>query len=206
MEIAILVYPSIRARKYLEYMKRHKKYPTSAIIMGSGEEEKLLRDMKAKVIKVPSKKFKNSMVYDAIKSLKEEVVIFTGGGIVPEELLELKRFIHIHPGITSEYRGSTCFYYSILKENKIGMTAMFLSNKLDCGDIINTHVYDVPNNINIDNEVDPELRADMLIRTLKENKNLVSKTLEKPGKNYYVIHPVLKHIAILKVRKNGITK
>ena len=79
---------------------------------------------------------------------------------------------------------------------------MFLSDELDCGDVIDSNIYKLPNNINIDNEVDPELRTDMLIRTLRKEE-MIGKPQMMIGNLYYVIHPVLKHIAILKVESGG---
>ena len=203
MNIGIVVYPSVRAKKYLEKMLENRIYPSCAIILGKGkEEEKILIKMKTKIYKTKTKSLNSRDVYDILKEQDEEIFIFTGGGIVSKKLLDLKKFLHIHPGITTKYRGSTCFYYSILQDNNIGMTAMFLSEELDCGEVIDTHIYDVPNNINIDDEVDPELRADMLIRVLLHS-NLESTEIDMKGEQYFIIHPVLKHIAILKAEKQN---
>ena len=45
-----------------------------------------------------------------IKNSQIDFFIFTGGGILKKEILNCEsKFIHFHPGIVPEYRGSTCF-------------------------------------------------------------------------------------------------
>ena len=63
--------------------------------------------------------------------------IFSGGGILKKEILELStKFVHFHPGIVPNYRGSTCFYYSILNDDECGVTAFIMEEGLDVGDVI----------------------------------------------------------------------
>jgi methionyl-tRNA formyltransferase len=137
---------------------------------------------------------------DFISKSDCEIFIFTGGGILREEILNTgKQFIHFHPGIVPNYRGSTCFYYSILNENKCGVTAFFMEKNLDTGKIIFQKTFEPPNHEFIDNVYDPYIRAETMVEVLKNNY-YESKTFQEQspdGETYYIIHPVLKHIAIL---------
>lgn len=126
--------------------------------------------------------------------------IFSGGGILRDEILNTtKKFVHFHPGIVPNYRGSTCFYYSIINENQCGVTAFFMDKHLDTGKIILQKTFDSPNHEFVDNVYDPYIRSETLVEVLKKNYLTSEKLKEQSpeGETYYIIHPVLKHIAIL---------
>jgi len=133
-----------------------------------------------------------------------EIYIYSGyaGAILGKEILSLgKKFLHIHGGYLPKYKGSTTFYYSILQENCVGYSAIFLSEKIDAGQILLRRKFPIPTNLNdFDHIEDPKLRATMLIevllrliKTKKWNENIIPNT-ETPY--YYIIHPVLKNLAI----------
>ncbi len=67
-----------------------------------------------------------------------ELFLYTGGGIVPEGLLNLanKKFIHIHPGFLPDIRGADCVLWSQLIANTCSATAFFLAPGIDIGDVI----------------------------------------------------------------------
>jgi methionyl-tRNA formyltransferase len=135
-----------------------------------------------------------------IKNSKIDFFIFTGGGILKKEILNCKsKFIHFHPGIVPEYRGSTCFYYSILNENNCGVTCFIMDENLDTGDIIYQKIFEKPSHEYIDNVYDAHIRSESMLELFKkkllESKNF--KKQNKKGNTYFIIHPVLKHIAIL---------
>lgn len=139
-------------------------------------------------------------IEDYLKNSQSNFFIFTGGGILKKEILESgPKFIHLHPGIVPEYRGSTCFYYSIIKENKLGVTAYIMDKNLDTGDIIFQKIFEKPDHEFIDNVFDPHIRSETLLEIL--NHNLIEKgefrKQDKGGETYYIIHPILKHISIL---------
>ena len=89
--------------------------------------------------------------------------IFTGGGILKKDILNSgSKFLHFHPGIVPEYRGSTCFYYSILKQNFCGVTAFIMDENLDTGNIIHQKTFSKPNHIFLDNVYDAHIRAETM--------------------------------------------
>ena len=137
-----------------------------------------------------------------VSSTDVDFFIFTGGGILREDILDAgPKFIHLHPGISPHYRGSTCFYYSIINDDNVGVTAFIMDKNLDTGDIIYQRIFPKPNHVYIDDIFDPYVRSETLIDILKNNmitKNNFTKQNPNEGETYYIIHPVLKHIAILK--------
>ena len=135
-----------------------------------------------------------------LKKSKTQFFIFTGGGILKKEILSAgPRFIHFHPGIVPEYKGSTCFYYSILNENQCGVTAYFMDKNIDTGKIILQKFFEPPNHKFLDNVYDSFIRSETLVEVFKKNLLKSDNFNDQPieGEKYYIIHPVLKHIAIL---------
>jgi methionyl-tRNA formyltransferase len=141
-----------------------------------------------------------------------EIYIYSGyaGAILGKEILSLgKKFLHIHGGYLPKYKGSTTFYYSILEENCVGYSAIFLSEKIDAGQILLRRKFPIPTNLNdFDHIEDPKLRATTLIevllrfiKTKKWNETIIP-NIETPY--YYIIHPVLKNLAIASGSINGI--
>lgn len=147
--------------------------------------------------KIIEKESINSME-EEIKDIKTDFFIFCGKGgeIVKENILKLNRFLHIHPGKLPSYRGSTTIYYSLLKESKCFASAFFLDTKIDTGNIIKQMEFDIVN-IDFDYLYDPLIRSFLLIDVLK-NSDLEAYKQTDESKEYYIIHPVLKKLALLK--------
>ena len=94
-------------------------------------------------------------------------------------------------------------YYSLLLEGEITATALFLNRKIDEGEVIGEKSFEPPSDrTTIDKDFDPWMRADLLVQVLNdyaESGKFVSFPQPKDGPGaYYVIHPVLKHLAIMK--------
>jgi methionyl-tRNA formyltransferase len=149
----------------------------------------------------------HSELINHIKKIHCDYLIFTGGGILREKILDLNtKFIHLHPGLVPHYRGSTCFYYSIINEGNTGVTAYIMDKTLDTGDIIYQKKFEKPNHKFIDNVYDPYIRSETLIHILTEDiiqKNQFIKQNPLEGETYHIIHPVLKHLAILNCIKRN---
>lgn len=145
-------------------------------------------------------------VANEIKKIKEKYIVYSGpsGVIVSEQILSLgKEFIHVHSGWLPEYRGSTTMYYSLIIDSNISCSVIRLNTGIDTGDILFRKRYELPKlKTDYDYVVDPILRTDTLIRYIKskiENR-IESYTVQQSeiGNTFYIIHPVLKNIAILK--------
>lgn len=143
------------------------------------------------------------LLSDTLQEQRQKYVIYSGyGGAIlkPNLFLLGKKFIHIHAGDLPAYRGSTTAYYSILKDKSIAATAIFMNEKIDEGGIIVKKTYPAIAQ-NIDYIYEPYIRALVLVEALKiyidKNDFLVETQDSSIEETYYIIHPVLKHLAIL---------
>lgn len=219
-DVAMLVSESDRTKLYIEQMGKHKLLPAYVIYMGNGKPTipKLLEKYKIPYTHIRSTSPNSFAVVEAVAKCEQSVIIYSGQSsiILQKPLFDTsKKFLHIHSGIVPEYRGSTTIYYSLLKEHACGATALFLNEKIDMGDVIKKRLFDVPKDrSSIDTYYDSFIRSQLLIEVLKSyvaesnmpdsyNSNtytysFISKPQDKlAGETYYIIHPVLKHIAIL---------
>ncbi len=141
-----------------------------------------------------------------------KLVIFSGfgGQIVPRELLENRPpMLHMHAGWLPEFRGSTTTYYSLLEEQRCGVSALFLSPEIDMGRIVKRkHFALPPAGTDIDYLLDGAMRADVLVAVLCEwydRQDLRTESQDEgSGRMYYVIHPLLKHLAIVSLPQRNI--
>jgi methionyl-tRNA formyltransferase len=113
----------------------------------------------------------------------------------------------VHGGYLPDYKGSTTNYYSLIVENTLGASAIFLSEEIDSGPVLLRREFPPPANRQaIDHIYDSGARAKVLVETLKNYMKCGGWEFELPanigGETYYIIHPVLKHIAILDKGKN----
>lgn len=149
---------------------------------------------------------KRSGIIEYLSIHRPKLVIYSGygGELVPEEMLGLGiPFLHLHSGWLPEYRGSTTAYYSLLNDGNCGVTAILLKPEIDNGDIVARKKYPAPpSGVDIDHLYDNAIRADLLSKVLAgwmknhEFEGFVEQD-ESESQTYYVIHPVLKHLAIL---------
>lgn len=145
--------------------------------------------------------------------------LFTGGGILKEHIFEVKdsRYIHVHPGIVPEVKGSDGLLWSILIRGNPGMSCFYMNKGIDTGEIIHTREYiNELTKLNLDinyygyyniyrallDFYDPILRAQTLISMLKEvgddNLDNLPTTFQNPydGRMYYLMHPKIREKAI----------
>jgi methionyl-tRNA formyltransferase len=144
-------------------------------------------------------------VVSLISSRAEQVFIFSGfgGALLRKGILSIgKRFLHVHGGYLPDYKGSTTNYYSLIDENSIGASSIFLTKEIDCGPVLIRRKFPAPKDrTEIDHVYDSEARSKVLIETLNnyvKHRNWIFE-LENNlgGETFYIIHPVLKHLAIL---------
>ena len=223
----------MRSKAYLQNMIQNKLLPNHIILMTSTNHtecwdssnrnnpewtmyfnayESIVQTLTASKIpyeEINTNDCNNQRIIESLKARNENYVIFTGGGILKKEILSInKKFIHIHPGYIPDYRGSTCFYYSIINDGNCGATAFFMNEGIDCGDIIKKKKFKMPTILDIDNIFDPHMRSELLIEILKDYVNQgefhVKPQNHDKGETYFIIHPILKHLAILESEKEGI--
>lgn len=151
------------------------------------------------------------VVIEAVAELDQELLVYSGpGGVILDgDLLTAgPRFLHVHAGELPDYRGSTTVYYSLLAEGTCGATAFLMNENVDEGPIVARESYPPPEDPEtLDLYYDPWIRARLLSTVLKDYRK--SGTLpERPqrtdqGGTYFIIHPVLKHLAMLRIRRDA---
>jgi len=165
----------------------------------------LLRGASVKFDIAPNSNINSDELIRIIENRSEKVFIFSGYGgvLLKEEILDTgKKFLHIHGGYLPDYKGSTTNYYSLIDENTIGASAIFLTKEIDCGPILLRKKFSPPKDrAEIDHNSDSEVRAKVLIECLQNYVNASGWKYELEnnygGETFYIIHPVLKHLAIL---------
>lgn len=153
----------------------------------------------------PSTNINELEVIDLLKNRPETVFIFSGFGgvLLRKAILDCgKKFLHVHGGYLPDYKGSTTNYYSLIEEGQMGASAMFLNEAIDSGPVLLRRKFPAPLNLEeIDHVYDSAARAKVLVDVLAKYKKIRKWEFELPnnlgGETFYIIHPVLKHIAIL---------
>lgn len=109
-----------------------------------------------------------------------------------------------HSGDLPAYRGSTTLYYSWLLEGKCSVSAIAMSGRIDGGGILLKRDFPLP-----PPDLDPDyydcmIRAETLgsvLDQIRAGEDLrPSDNSVAAGRDFYVIHPLLKHIARLSRR------
>ena len=157
------------------------------------------------VCEVPGNDINSSEAVAALSACPQKLVAFSGpaGALVKAPLFATgKSFLHVHPGKLPQYRGSTTMYYSLLAEERIWVSALLLDPQIDKGPVVEMMEAEVPEDRSLLDQVfDPLIRARLMTRVLArygETGRLEAKEQEvAQEKTYFVIHPVLKHIAVL---------
>ena len=140
-------------------------------------------------------------------------ILYTGGGIVPDNLLSIpdNPLIHIHPGFLPNLRGADCTLWSILLTDHASATGFHMSSRIDEGKIIkacwlpklmlNGKLNHLDVNIGyrlIYSFIDPWVRSFLLRELLKNNHNLaeLSTTPQIPeeGNTFHFMHYKIRKI------------
>lgn len=115
------------------------------------------------------------------------------------------RFLHVHGGYVPYYRGATAFYFGLLETGRLGQSAIWLNEGIDTGPVIMRRWYDAAADLSIDQVLDPVTRADLLATVLSHFESTGEFPAENDpadGEGHFVIHPVLKHLAIRRFRRS----
>jgi len=222
-KIGIILTPEVRSKAYLQRILSRNILLDSIIFMNDKRDDKTFTidekniafeygfditesvDQTLKKHKIAYQEFEfvdinHPKLIEYLRKEKIDFFIFSGGGILKSEVLNAgPKFIHLHPGIVPQYRGSTCFYYSIINEDSCGVTAFIMNEGLDTGPIVYQKNFPKPDHFFIDEIYDSYIRSETLLDVLENNLLEKSITIQniQEGNTYFIIHPVLKHIAIL---------
>lgn len=159
-----------------------------------------------RVVDLPSADVNAGESVDLISRQNVSVMVYSGFAkvLVGRELLRTgKKLIHAHGGYLPEYRGATGFYFGLLREGKLGVTAFWMDDGIDTGAIVMRAWYNPAEGVEIDRVMDPVLRADLLARIFEyyaKNGSYPSVAPQPAFESHYVIHPVLKSLSLRYVK------
>ena len=231
-DVAMVAADTSRSRAYVQALVKSDLYPSHVVILqttkhrpaqynGDPADGELNRDNFNLNISIVDTLINSSIPYEiiengdindnevvsALKQRPEMVFIYSGFGgvILKKTTLGIgKRFLHVHGGYLPDYKGSTTNYFSLLGENFMGASSLFLSEVIDSGSLLMRKKYKPPvDRHKIDHIYDSQIRADVLIKTLQRYCLSSQWDFEldnqDKGDTYFIIHPVLKHLAISSV-------
>lgn len=222
-KVGILAADSSRTRAYLDALGRADLVPSYAIVLAGEPGAKpaplpavayfdnatpareTLRALGVPTEIVDGIDVNSATVVEAVRNAPVDVFIYSGpgGAILRKPLLGAgKAFLHIHPGVVPKFRGSTTVYYSLLETGKCGASAILLNDQIDEGPVLAVREYHAPEDrTTLDHGFDPFIRADLLVRVLSQYRSDGAFQLQPQAPSedepYYIMHPVLRHIAIL---------
>ena len=218
-DIAMLAADTSRTKYYVTQLIKNNLQPAYVLVLlnsGSellpGQKESGFENELVKLLLMANIKYDVAPTFDInspevimmISNRSESVFIFSGfgGTLLEDKVLSTgKFFLHVHGGYLPDYKGSTTNYYSLINENTIGASSIFLSHEIDCGPVLLRRKFIAPlNRKDMDHVHDSEARSKVLIETLNQYLDSGGWSFEfkknQGGETYYIIHPVLKAIAI----------
>ena len=238
MKILFLAADTIRSRSYAQYLQNANIRLAKTIVISSISSQYGQQDIQGPPsgtesdLLIPDYRIQ---LHDSIQTISEVVVTISsntintpeverelvgdfdiaiysgfGGEIVSQTILDISPpMLHIHAGLLPKYRGSTTFYYSIIQGNKeIGVSAIFLEQDIDTGEILYKRSFSLPSSsctLDIDYYYDPMMRSQCLIECLQllftSAINIEKNPKPKLTEYFFIMHPVLRHIAIGKLQQ-----
>lgn len=221
--IYLLAADTARARAYFDLMRQNDLLPTHILILGTGDapvssrrpEPTSLFDNVTPLLRavidsgLAHQSFATADanaddICAALSALPSGIVIFApaAGLLARAPLFKTgHKFLHIHPGCLPDFRGSTPMYYSLIAEHRLSASAIFLAPEIDVGPVLAQRDFPLPVDLqSIDTVYDPYMRAVLLCQVLEDysiDHDLSPQPQGPGGTTYHVIHPVLKHLALL---------
>jgi len=146
-----------------------------------------------------------------ILKLQTDLIVFTGGGLLRQNLINTAKFgvINCHMGILPEYRGMDCNYWAVLNKEyqNIGFTVHLIDFGVDTGPIIHKYYID-PFDFSSINDLYKHIEyslakaiVDGILEVFSDN---VKYELQKisSGRQYYTITKELKAFAEKQFKKS----
>lgn len=164
----------------------------------------------------PAKNYCDKNFQKYLLKQKSRTFLYTNGGIVPPSLLTKHndiRFLHLHPGIVPQIRGSDGLLWSLVMRGKPGVSCFYMNEGIDTGELIGQKEFPfegfkIPPPTNFKEEqffynslliaFDPHLRASLLrdIIVKAEGKNIGSletfKTNNISNESFLWMHPIIR--------------
>ncbi|RXJ99432.1 methionyl-tRNA formyltransferase [Arcobacter sp. CECT 8986] len=127
----------------------------------------------------PEKLRNNTQIKEQLEEIAPDFIIVAAyGQILPKEILEIAPCINLHASILPKYRGASPIQESILNDDKFtGVTAMFMEEGLDSGDILAIEYLKLQNHMLVDEVFDKlsYIAANLTITTLDNFEKILPK-------------------------------
>ena len=155
---------------------------------------------------------------NALATQKKTTILYTGGGIVPKNLLSIQdvRFLHVHPGFLPEIRGADCALWSILTAGVPSASCFYMAPGIDDGDVVKAlwlpKFHLESNSIPVDPQtlyrsvysyIDPWIRAFTLREILFDHDDYHDMDCTQQDQNigvmYHFTHTKLRELALKKI-------
>ena len=152
----------------------------------------------------------DTAVVNTLRKSKPDIVVFTGGGLIRNEVLEHSGagILNCHMGILPQYRGMDVVEWPILENNfgQVGVTIHFMDKGIDTGDILQIKKIKVEQNKNI-KQLRDRFEPIMCRQMVKTCLDYLDGRLERitqqqeDGKQYFIMHPFLIKLAESKMKQ-----
>ena len=207
----VIISQTKRSISYVKILRKLNIKLDNIIVYGTKKKNlKQYKFFKTKIYFFKSNKISKKISKKILKLKTKNFIISTYPGeiIKNKNLLKKKNIFHIHPGKIPTYKGSTVIYYSILNKQKIYCTVIKLSEYLDEGKIFFKKSFPIPKNLNESNydNFDTRIRSATLEKFFSITPKFPKKNKFKLVQNYFVIHPILRKIAVDKLFKKKLSK
>jgi methionyl-tRNA formyltransferase len=148
--------------------------------------------------------FNNVRIIEDLKALQIDIGAFCGGGLLRDNFLNSFSFgvLNCHMGVLPKYRGMDVVEWPFLENNnkEVGVTCHLMDKGIDTGDIIEIV------KVNADDFKDfielREFMSGVMLELMVKNILSISKgnfkkykQSQSDGRQYFVMHPILKEIA-----------
>jgi methionyl-tRNA formyltransferase len=150
----------------------------------------------------------------ALKALSPDLIVFTGGGLIRRNVLEIPRLgvLNCHSGLLPRYRGMDTLEWAILEARgalpQVGLTLHFMDSGVDTGPILRRHIEELRPGESLES-VRKRLEPEMVRLVRAGVSDLLRGDLEpgvqerSAGRQYFVIHPRLKAQAASKLSRGA---
>ena len=150
------------------------------------------------------KDLNDPVVVESLKEIRPELVVFTGGGLVREDVLKSSGagVLNCHSGVLPTYRGMDVVEWPILEGNmdQVGMTVHFMDKGIDTGGILRVRKVNVGPQETIAQlreRMEPIMCQEIVLACLDHLDGRLERQVQKleDGKQYFVMHPRLVEIS-----------
>jgi hypothetical protein len=155
--------------------------------------------------------FYDARLTEILAEQTRKIFLYTCGGLVRSSLIEINdaKFIHIHPGLVPDVKGSDGFWWSLLLNGKAGASCFYMNEGIDTGALILAKEYKLPE-MSLAGEfsreviykgaliaIDPHIRAKLLLDVVVKHGDQIGcvEALAQDaaaGDYYFHMHPKLK--------------